>query len=477
MAGDEGSAPPTRSRWHTTVSPAVRAAFFLAGRWPRLQQGNRLAGPNVVGVRRGRLGGAGGRTTPALQVFYPAATHTSSISLKYFRSEALDGLADFTGSPRVIFDPLSLRDHPAAAGASILEPPFGGWPVVLFSHGLAGSMEMYTQLCMQIASFGFVVVAIEHEDGSGAYAERAPPSTTSNEHAVFDLPAKGTEAIYYTRPPPGDWERPAIVEYRAPQQSHRLDELRATLERIQATDASKAPQAHHSMAMYSRPAAKAVQHDGTSLLSVFQHCDTSRVSLIGHSFGGATVALAASPSAALPTGPPVAVVMLDVWAGCLSDEQIREQRPVPMLAIYSEAWKSQVLDSPCARDLLSSAPALRAALILKKTVHQSFSDVANWVPGAVSRCASASDSVPYPSPLRLSLTERPALTPLLAPPQPLKKPLLSRPHPNAPHPPQCMPCPNPAALPLPRQAHQRAGQNRDHPHYSPAQTPCPSATK
>jgi len=288
--GDGGGAEPRRgdtrrtlrrSLWHTSVAPAVRAAFFLAGRWPRLQQGHRLAGPCVVGVRRGRLGGAGAKATPALQVVYPAATHISAVDLKYFRSEALDGLATFAGSSRIMFDPLNLRDHPAAAGASILEPPPGGWPLVLFSHGLGGSMEMYTQLCMHLASFGYVVVAIEHEDGSGAYAERAPQATMKNgEEAVFDLPAEGTGAIYYASPPPGNWQRPAIVEFRKPQLSHRLGELRATLERIQATDSFRSPQVHQSMEMYAPADAVALHHDGTSLVSVFRHCDTSRA-LIG----------------------------------------------------------------------------------------------------------------------------------------------------------------------------------------------------
>jgi hypothetical protein len=242
---------------------------------------------------------------------------------------------------------------------------------------------------MQLSSFGYVVVAIEHEDGSGAYAERAPEATKDkSDEAVFDLPAEGAGAIYYARPPPGDWQRPAIIDFRKPQLSHRLGELRGTLERIRAT-ASSTLLIHQSMEMYAPPDAVAVHHDGTSLVSVFQQCDTSRASLVGHSFGGATVALAASPSAALPTGLPAAVVMLDVWAGCLDDEQVREQMSVPTLSIYSEDWKLIVPQSSYARELLSSATALRSALVLRNTVHQSFSDVSNWVPGALSRCASS----------------------------------------------------------------------------------------
>jgi predicted dienelactone hydrolase len=50
------------------------------------------------------------------------------------------------------------------------------YPVVLFSHGLAGNAETYTKRCMDLASHGYVVIAFEHEDGSGAFARTADRS-------------------------------------------------------------------------------------------------------------------------------------------------------------------------------------------------------------------------------------------------------------------------------------------------------------
>ena len=50
-----------------------------------------------------------------------------------------------------------------AAAPPPLAAEDGKWPLVLFSHGLGGCEEMYSQLCSFIASYGYIVVAVEHE--------------------------------------------------------------------------------------------------------------------------------------------------------------------------------------------------------------------------------------------------------------------------------------------------------------------------
>lgn len=93
---------------------------------------------------------------------------------KYWRPEAIEGIAHYSKMPAALFADVLGCPHPCAFGRPVKKaPPESPWPIVIFSHGLGGSADMYLQFCMHLASLGYIVFALEHEDRSGCHATTA----------------------------------------------------------------------------------------------------------------------------------------------------------------------------------------------------------------------------------------------------------------------------------------------------------------
>lgn len=125
-----------------------------------------------------------GASTIAFRLFYPCQTPTDSPpSARPIRwiprpqKEVLTGVWRFLGLSNALSHALSyalphlnLVSLPAQRDALLADPPSTNpsptWPIMIFSHGLGGSRNAYSHLCGSLASYGVVVVAPDHRDGS-----------------------------------------------------------------------------------------------------------------------------------------------------------------------------------------------------------------------------------------------------------------------------------------------------------------------
>jgi pimeloyl-ACP methyl ester carboxylesterase len=309
-------------------------------------------GPHKVGAIQTRIPGA-----TACQIHYPteekddSSSSSKGVFTPYFRPKAIEGLANYSRTSAEILDFLSQRQHPCRIDAAPLADQ--RFPIVVFSHGLGGCLEMYTELCKQIASYGFWVVALEHEDGSGCYAENR----------------KG-EPIYYERPDDSPYSRQKVVNFRRPFLQQREEETTKVLEYILKTTKDDD------------------DDDDPIVQKVLQAADTTKgISLLGHSFGGASMVLTAQKHLAKSTMSISSLSLLDCWAFSLEEEVVQAGIPdtLPTLSVLSEAWLTNPETAQVQQLLQHSSEQQVTSLYSPKSVHASFSDPVNWLPSSVVR--------------------------------------------------------------------------------------------
>lgn len=323
------------------------------------------SGPYRVGAIQTRVGSG---ASVQCQIHYPTTDDNKSQKpsfYPYFRPKAVTGLADYSGTDSSLLSILSNRDHPCLINANpaMTTEEEGKFPLVLFSHGLGGCMEMYTQLCQQIASYGYCVVAMEHQDGSGAYAE--------------DISGR---PIYYKRPDDTPYSRQKVLNFRRPFLKERVDETTKLLKCI----------------FNDKINSNKEKYD-TQLQKVLASVDTSsgKVALVGHSFGGATMVLAAQQflkekqeeqsSRDKIQIQPTSLTVLDPWAFSLEDSALNEGVDgIPTLSVLSQSWLTNP-ETKQVDQLLSNCPELTASLYAPDSVHASVADSVSWLPGFVLR--------------------------------------------------------------------------------------------
>ena len=246
-----------------------------------------------------------------------------------------------------LFDTLPVKENAVPRSEKTM-------PVVIFSHGLAGTRNMYAALCTSLASQGFLVAALEHRDGSASCASK-----------IDDVGGVKHEPYVHTD---------GNFAWRLEQIGKRVAELDAAV----AALSNDAP---------PRNAFPGSRLDvGTAFRGLV---DASRLVAIGHSFGGATVVAAMATERPGATKTRVRTsVLLDPWTApfgpCGAEDATHPLRAaaaakVPTLVVNSHGWGADLTP------MYSHATAPWVEAEVEGTKHQDFSDLGIRMPTVAAK--------------------------------------------------------------------------------------------
>ncbi|XP_075994766.1 platelet-activating factor acetylhydrolase isoform X2 [Genypterus blacodes] len=281
--------------------------------------------------------------------------------------EYFNGLADFMKMNRTLSERIFNYLFGSFKIPAYMDAPFKSnvkCPVIIFSHGLGAFRTLYSAICAELASHGFIVASVEHRDQSASatyYFWEKTESEVGNENfpqptalAPDNLVKKW---MYYRPLLHGESEFPLRneqVKVRADECIRALDKLIEINSGVEVQNVLQ------------------TQFDWTTLENSMDLC---RIAAVGHSFGGATVIEALCKEVKFKCG-----VALDSWMFPLDDE-IFPRVKQPIFFINSE--KFQWAGNISRMRKLDSALIPRKMITIKGTVHQSFPDftflTGNWI--------------------------------------------------------------------------------------------------
>ncbi|XP_041273345.1 platelet-activating factor acetylhydrolase 2, cytoplasmic isoform X2 [Onychostruthus taczanowskii] len=156
-------------------------------------------GPHQVGCTDVMVGHT--RQGLFLRLFYPCLPRAGATEPLWVpRPEYCGGLADVTLGRRWCSALLGMAVGSCKVPVSWngpLKPRSSGYPLIIFSHGLGAFRTLYSSICTELASWGFVVAALEHRDHSAATTYFCPAEAGTEEWIPFQRVPRGQKEFYF----------------------------------------------------------------------------------------------------------------------------------------------------------------------------------------------------------------------------------------------------------------------------------------
>lgn len=291
------------------------------------------------------------------------------------------------------------------------EPPPDGpenpvFPLMIFSHGLGGTRTAYSSVCGEFASYGFVVCAVEHRDGSGprSLVNHPPDGPASREefkrlgnieHGPKAL-RKNYDVVDFIFPKDNKHDtfpsHHVDGKLRAAQIDMRLAELEEAYAVMKQICSGKGADIAARNVRY-KGAIGASSHglDGVDWASWDGRVHLDNVTMAGHSFGGATtveVLRHVDRFQYVTHG-----IVYDIWGIALKPlDDPRHRIHVPVLGINSEAFMYWPDNFKIAKEVAEEANEQGVPswlLTVRGTVHISQSDFCILYPHIASAVLKA----------------------------------------------------------------------------------------
>lgn len=291
------------------------------------------------------------------------------------------------------------------------------FPVVILSHGLGGSRTITSTICGDLASYGFVVVAMEHRDGSGARSYvNVPPEQDSPElsqdergsasEAELKKAAKDNDRSFVDDEKP-ERTRNYMVDYifprdnaldttpnnakgvdtelRGAQIEMRLAEIGEAFKVLEMINAGDPDDRIRNRNLRRKPnrGSSSKGLEGVDWADWKGRLSLENVTAMGHSFGGATTVQILRLNDRFPwIGQGI---LLDAWGPATPEVRAGSEQTItkPLLSIGSEAfmhWQENYdkVTEICAEAKDGGAPCWM--LTVKGSTHLSQTDFAVLYP-------------------------------------------------------------------------------------------------